>query len=227
MSQKEKREKIEKLLDIPYSVTGKILSSDKKPVQGVIIRLYDQDIKEDDFLGSCKTDKDGHYKISFTEKAFRDGFAKDIKPDIYIKVLDTKGNVIHKTKTILNADIKLVENIILKEKPQLPEGAFNIHGTIIGNTKLPCTGLLIKAFDKDKKSADDFLGESWTDNNGYFEILFDESAFMDKNKKEKEKGLPDIYLNIYVFQKGKSKLIGKTKTTYNTKSKSYLLEVNL
>ena len=66
-----------------------------------------------------------------------------------------------------------------------------------------------------------------TDNNGDFEILFDESSFQDKNKKEKEEELPDIYLNIYKQEKVKFKLLGRTKTKYNTNSESYLIQVKL
>ena len=226
MTQKETRNIIDKL-DIPYSVSGKILDSSKKPVENLIVRLYDKDIKEDDFLGVCRTDKDGFYCINFTEKDFRDGFSKDTKPDIYIKVLDKMGTELNKTKTKCNADMQTIEDIILKEKIDIYKSNFKIDGKIINDKNLSAIGLLIRAFDEDKKSADDFLGESITDNNGDFEILFDESSFKDKNNKESEENLPDIYLNIYKQEKGKFKLLGRTKTKYNTNAESYLIKIKL
>jgi hypothetical protein len=209
-----------------YLVHGRVLDYNNNPIGNLIVSIYnDKDAENDDFIGVCRTDKDGFYNINFTEKDFRDGFSKDKKPDIYIKVVDDKGNEVFKTKTNYDANIQFMEDIILKEIPKISTNSFKIDGKIISDAKLPGTGLLIRAFDEDKNSADDFIGESITDNNGDFNIIFDESAFQDKNKKEKEKGLPDIYLNIYKPEKGKLKLLGRTKTKYDTNAKSYLIQV--
>src|SRR5262245_56418168 len=69
---------------------------------------------------------------------------------------------------------------------------FRISGTIVEDeTGRPLAELIGRAFDKDLIS-DDKLGFTTTDEQGRFEIRFDESAFRDIAETR-----PDIYLRIY------------------------------
>ena len=75
---------------------------------------------------------------------------------------------------------------------------FKIHGQIVREgTGTPLTGLLIRAYDVDCLTEDDFLGESRTDRDGKFEITYRKSDFVKNILEVFFEGGPDIVLRIY------------------------------
>jgi hypothetical protein len=78
-----------------FTLHGKIISKDKKPLGNLKVYAYDHDpiLKPDDFLGDSPTDPDGFFRISFDETKFK-GFWEplDETPDVYILVKDSRGN---------------------------------------------------------------------------------------------------------------------------------------
>ncbi|HMO58225.1 MAG TPA: hypothetical protein PKA05_07035 [Roseiflexaceae bacterium] len=76
-------------------VTGRI--SDKKNGLGlpnVAIDVYDLDRKHDDLLGRTYTDDYGYYQLEYTAQDVDD---PDGKAEIYLKILDDEGTVVHQT----------------------------------------------------------------------------------------------------------------------------------
>ena len=74
-------------------------------------------------------------------------------------------------------------------------GDFTIFGTIIDENNEPAEGLEVSAYDSDQfLNADDLLGKSVTDPQGFFSIIFDESKF--QTFWEVLEGSPDVYLKI-------------------------------
>ena len=67
------------------------------PLCNMTIEVWDEDFVMDDFLGSAKTDRSGHYRVSFV----RDEFCGvlDINPDVYIIVKNQNGTVLHRSST--------------------------------------------------------------------------------------------------------------------------------
>lgn len=57
---------------------------------------------------------------------------------------------------------------------------FTINGVVISSDGTPAPGLLVRAWDEDRSSQNDLLGEVITDAKGRFMIQFTESAFLDE-----------------------------------------------
>ncbi|MDQ6973065.1 MAG: hypothetical protein Q9M30_10475 [Mariprofundaceae bacterium] len=75
---------------------------------------------------------------------------------------------------------------------------FKIQGRVVQTgTDAPLAGLLVRAFDVDFFTEDDFLGEAHTGRNGEFQITFRESDFVKNILEQFFEGGPDIVLRIY------------------------------
>jgi hypothetical protein len=66
-----------------------------RPLEGMVIRLYDKDVVLDDFLGESRTGASGRFELTFTEAQFRDVFEK--RPDLYLRVYDPSGTHLLRT----------------------------------------------------------------------------------------------------------------------------------
>ena len=75
--------------------------------------------------------------------------------------------------------------------------AYLIAGTIKDSDGNPKSGLLVKAFDVDLLSEDDFLGQGETASDGSFTILYRQSQFVKNVLESFTEGGPDIVLNIF------------------------------
>ena len=75
--------------------------------------------------------------------------------------------------------------------------AYLIAGTITDNQGEPQSGLIIKAFDVDLLSDDDFLGQGETASDGSFTILYRQAQFVKNVLESFTEGGPDIVLTIY------------------------------
>ncbi len=96
-----------------FIVKGKILSKDGKPVSGLSVDAYDDDLFIDDHLGSSTTDSKGAFEIKFESGAFRSFFDREAKPDIYLKIATSDGQVIYTTEVRHEAGTTEVFNIKL------------------------------------------------------------------------------------------------------------------
>ena len=75
--------------------------------------------------------------------------------------------------------------------------AYLIAGTITSNQDKPMSGLIVKAFDVDLLSEDDFLGQGETAMDGSFTILYRKKQFVKNILESFTEGGPDIVLTIY------------------------------
>lgn len=53
------------------------------------MRVYDEDVFADDFLGEARTDSAGRFEVTFTEVQFMD--FHETRPDLYLRVFDASG----------------------------------------------------------------------------------------------------------------------------------------
>ncbi len=65
-----------------------------------------------------------------------------------------------------------------------------VFGTVTDAKGAPASGLTVRVFDKDRKY-DDLLGETETDANGDFSVIYHERDF-----KESHENLPDLYVMV-------------------------------
>jgi carotenoid cleavage dioxygenase len=68
-----------------YRVTGVVREEGtQRPLEGLRVAAFDQDVVKDDFLGEAMTDAEGCFEIHFTDADFKD--LLESKPDIYLCV---------------------------------------------------------------------------------------------------------------------------------------------
>jgi hypothetical protein len=89
------------------------------------VRLYDQDIFNDDYLGESIPDEEGVAKFLFSARDFKKPVNLDQKPDFYFVVYQNK-NIIFKSKVMSNLDLSDFEDFIMKERNIIDLGTFLI-----------------------------------------------------------------------------------------------------
>ncbi len=85
-----------------------------------------------------------------------------------------------------------------------PDTKWKITGFVTDREANPLVGIRILAYDKDTAKKDDFLGCAFTDEEGCFEIGYNEEDFKKKGIVDLE-GDPDIYLELLDSESGVSK----------------------
>ena len=99
-----------------------------EPVTGneYVVRLFDKDVFNDDFLGESSLDEDGLAKFQLTKKHFA-GFANlDEKPDFYFVVYRNKEEIF-KSRVMKNLDLSDIEEFRMKEGEVVDLGTFLIE----------------------------------------------------------------------------------------------------
>lgn len=99
-----------------YVIRGSIRDSQKKPVTGVQIQAMDSDQKwfedlNDDILGSKWVNDDGTFQISFDTQQFQDGGWLEGKPDIYLILRNSQGQIVHTTEIRRGVDVSNVKDL--------------------------------------------------------------------------------------------------------------------
>src|SRR5215213_879317 len=69
-----------------------------------------------------------------------------------------------------------------------------VNGSITDQQAAPLKGLIVRAFDQDPKTPENFLGESVTDAGGQYKISFTEKDF---KLGGVESGGPDVFIRVY------------------------------
>jgi hypothetical protein len=87
-----------------------------KGLEGLTVEALDKDLLNDDRLGSVKTDKEGRFEIAYTKNDFKEVFLDD-KPDIYLRIKNSKGEIIYTTEDkVKNAAAHYEEiNIVISD----------------------------------------------------------------------------------------------------------------
>ena len=75
--------------------------------------------------------------------------------------------------------------------------SYLVAGTVTNAQGVPLDGLLIKAYDVDLLTEDDFLGEGKTTLDGSFTILYRKDQFVKNVVESFTEGGPDIVLRVY------------------------------
>lgn len=156
-------------------ITGTILTPEGQPAVGVTVNAYDEDGLEggnDDPMGRAVTNIHGRYSIGpYTGKDWDEDIYinNSWRPDIYIKVdqtIDGRQVTVGKSKT--HEDHRLAQDLTIDLQLK------GIVGTITDQGGRMMRHTLVKAFDEDDLSADDFMNEVRTDANGKFVMTYEQ-----------------------------------------------------
>ena len=105
-----------------FQVEGVVREKESgRPLPGLVVRAFDKDLFEDDYLGEDQTDEAGHFEIRFTDADFKDWV--ESRPDLYLCVM-VKGfdAPIHGTEIREDASHEETFDIDVP-RAQLPEGS--------------------------------------------------------------------------------------------------------
>ncbi|MEO8720820.1 MAG: hypothetical protein ABI297_05915 [Ginsengibacter sp.] len=103
---------------------------DDEPItgNGYKVRLYDQDVFNDEFMGESIPDEEGLAKFLFSQGDFSKHVDFDHKPDFYFVVYRNQ-NEIFKSKVMSNLDLSNIEEFVMREGQVIDLGTFLISPT--------------------------------------------------------------------------------------------------
>lgn len=108
-------------------VTARFIEKgDDKPLTGdeYLVRLYDRDIADDDFLGESHLDAGGRIRIAFAHDSFvNDSAFKETRPDFYFIILKN-GATVFTSKVLEDLSIEDLEQFKMGEGELVDLGSF-------------------------------------------------------------------------------------------------------
>jgi hypothetical protein len=104
-----------------------IAKGNDEPVTGneYVVRLYDKDVFNDDYLGQSSLNTKGIAKFIITEKHFAGFAGLDEKPDFYFVVYKNEKEIF-KSRVMKNLDLRNIEEFKMKEGEVIDLGTFLI-----------------------------------------------------------------------------------------------------
>jgi hypothetical protein len=108
-----------------FRVEGTITDIDGRPVAGVIVEAFDRDMRHEEPLGSSRTDANGSYNITYTQRQFRR--AEKGHADLLIRVRDENGDEIGVSGVVYNADIVQIIDLTLENDSRARLSEYERH----------------------------------------------------------------------------------------------------
>ena len=98
-----------------YKVYGIVRNQYQKPLSEVIVKVYDKDIRSEQFLGEARTNEVGFYHVEYTQNQF--ATTDKTAADIIVRVYDKNDKLLKESDTFFNASIALEVDIDLSGQP--------------------------------------------------------------------------------------------------------------
>ncbi len=185
-----------------WMVHGRVLDKEGKGIGELTMSLSDNNNVWVEELGHTCTDDRGYYSIRYK------GAPGEIseKLGLFLTVADSASNVLHRETIPLfvrigQIDFRLIViedqgEICVAPKPENiqivepPSDAWSVQGSVLYDNGKPGRGLTVSLYDKELLFEDD-LGVILTDDNGWFNLVYETYAFPGLFEAK-----PDIYLKI-------------------------------
>lgn len=158
--------------------------SGESGVAGYTVVAFDHDIGGEDRLGKATTDTMGYYRIEYTEAKFRQSPSERGGADVFVRLYDGKGKLLHETNTIRNAPIDVVLDM------EVPDRVFVVRGKVRLVDGTPAAGATVRAH---VRRAEPLGTAVITDPEGNYEIRYVASDFA-----RAEKGRADLQVTAQV-----------------------------
>jgi hypothetical protein len=171
-----------------HILTGRITDLQDKPLEGLIVRAYDQDPKTPpNLLGmETTTGSDGSYTIRFTDEDYRIGGMESGGPDVYIEVYK-RDEPLGKSPVKRNSKKHITINLKIDYAIPVPDGpAWQVRGTVRDAGGDPIPSIAVQAYDRDLR-AEQWLGKGMTNQQGIYQI-----EYYAHQIRRREKGSADI-----------------------------------
>ncbi|MCC5907083.1 MAG: ribosomal protein L7/L12 [Balneolaceae bacterium] len=84
-----------------FIVFGQVLLSDGQPVEACLVRVFDRDLRSEQFLGESVTDGKGAYKISYTKEQFKR--AEKGTADLLVRAYNSVGKLLSESDIRFNS----------------------------------------------------------------------------------------------------------------------------
>jgi hypothetical protein len=119
--------------NIDYAVRGIVSNKNRDPEAGLLIKVFDRNMRSEHLLGKSKTDQNGRYQINYTSKQFKLPGKK--AADLVVKVFTRDGETPLYTpkmdEIIFSAPIETVFNVTLKKRVLPEENEFDAITRVI------------------------------------------------------------------------------------------------
>jgi hypothetical protein len=73
---------------VTFKVAGTVKTVDGKAINGMLVRIFDKDIRYDDLLGAAMTSRKGTFEVAYRLQDFSEG---ESAADLYFVVTDAQG----------------------------------------------------------------------------------------------------------------------------------------
>lgn len=211
-----------------YTISGQVINAAaNRGIEGLRVEAWDKALLLSDMVGNSTTDKNGEFKISFSEKFYKEVFW-DRKPDMFFKVFYQDRLILSTENTVLwNIDKGTTKVTLTVSIPETGSNGSNgdgreykVTGKVTGNKAVE--DINIVAFDVDLRGAAIFdtaqslneleksegfelLGKTTTNQFGKYEIPFKTQSFI-----KSEKGKADVI--VYAAREGR--IIGRSSLAH-------------
>ncbi len=88
---------------VTFTLRGQVMRADGKPAFGVLVRVFDKDVRYDDLLGAALTNRKGEFTVSYRTQDFAEN---ETMADLYFAVV----NASDKALLEVAQDVKFNEN---------------------------------------------------------------------------------------------------------------------
>jgi hypothetical protein len=140
-----------------FRVFGKVIEKESgRGIPGLRVKAVDKDLVFDDVLGTAVTDERGAFSIHYEGKDFRELFF-DKKPDLYLKIKDSAGNLIYSSEDKVRYQADATEEFLVEiskesffKLPWNPEASQELKRRIATDVKLmkELTQVIQSSFEK-------------------------------------------------------------------------------
>ena len=173
-----------------WMVGGRVVDAEGRPVSGARVQIFDEDAVSDDLLGEVRTDDYGYFWVVYEEEKFS-GFG-DTAPDLYLRIMDRQGNLLYETSQEVRYEANRIEYFYIVLGQGLPAPAWVVGGRVVNTEGRPISGAHVQVLDDDPLW-DDLVGRTWTDDSGYFEVVYEDRDFARLLGLERR---PDLYVIV-------------------------------
>src|SRR6478672_3236087 len=97
-----------------YKVFGTVRGNYQQPLSSALIRIFDKDIRSEQFLNETKTNEHGHYEMIYSQQQF--AFTDKKAADIIVRVYDENETLLGESQVYYNAGREIRVDINLSGK---------------------------------------------------------------------------------------------------------------